>query len=335
MINKTGAINNTQITELIYDRNQCQENKNIKLTDTLQKADGNMIHWINVNSLDDSEAIEFIGKGLNIHHLIIEDIFNINQMVKLDEYDGCLFMVMKLIDFNTKDSTISTEHVCVLLKGNYLVTFTESNTNVFDRVKEMIIDGKRNIRKFGADYLCYELIDTVVDSYFTVVDHLGDTTDDIENELMTNSTKSTLDRIYFIKKELVYLRKSVYPLRELIGGFTRLGSDIISEGTVVYLRDVYDHLIQIVDTIEIYQDIMSNMMDTYLSSINNNTNDIMKVLTVFSAVFIPLTFLTGVYGMNLKNIPEANLNYSYYLFWLVCIIITFFMIRYFRRKKWM
>ena len=334
MNNQTVPINSTQITELIYNNDQCH-NVNISETDNLKMIDDNMIHWINVNNLKDTETIKLIGKGLNIHHLIIEDIYNINQMVKLDEYEGCLFMVMKLIDFKSGDKSIATEHVCILLKGNYVVTFTESDTNVFGRVREMITDGKRNIRKFGADYLCYELIDMVVDSYFTVVDHMGDTTDDIENELMTNATKNTLDRIYFIKRELVYLRKSVYPLRELIGGVTRVGSDIISEGTVLYLRDVYDHLIQIVDTIETYQDIMSNMMDTYLSSISNKTNDIMKVLTVFSAVFIPITFLTGVYGMNMKNIPEANSDYSYFGFWFVCLMITFFMIRYFRKKNWL
>lgn len=335
MTKKGSTAYTTQINEISYDKDHYQENNNIKLTDTLKKADDKMIHWINVNSLDDIDAIEFIGKGLSIHHLIIEDIFNINQMVKLDEYDGCLFMVMKLIDFDTKSSTISTEHVCVLLKDNYVVTFTQTNTRVFDAVKQIIIDGKHNIRKSGADYLCYELIDTVVDTYFTVVDNLGDATDDIENELMTIASKSTVDRIYFIKKELVFLRKSVYPLRELIGRFTKLGSEIISTETVVYLRDVYDHLIQIVDTLEIYQDIMSNMMDTYLSTINNRTNEIMKVLTVFMAFFIPLTFLTGVYGMNLKNIPEANFDFSYYIFWVVCIIISLFMFRYFRRKKWL
>ena len=195
-------------------------------------------------------------------------------------------------------------------------------------------NGKKSIRKYGPDFLGYEMIDVIVDNYFTVLDYVGDTTDDTEEELIANPSKKTLQQIYFIKRELMYLRKSVFPLRELIGQLTRCQTQMINENTIVYLRDVYDHLIQIVDTIETYQDIMSNMLDTYLSSIGNRTNEIMKILAIMSTIFIPLTFLAGIYGMNFRNIPELNFQYGYLMFWGIAIAITLAMIAFFHKKKW-
>jgi magnesium transporter len=292
------------------------------------------VKWIDINSLDDKESIEQLCNILGIHRLIIEDILNTNQMVKLDNYNDCLFIVLKMIDYNNQSTNINTEHVSIFLRGNTVISFQQNGKDSFNRIKEKISEGRDNILNLGADYLCYELIDSVVDNYFSVIDKLGDVTDDIEEELIANPARNTLQRIYFIKKELMYLRKSVYPLRELIGSLTNSKSSQFSDDIRIYLHDVYDHLIQIVDSVETYQDILSNMLDTYLSSISNKTNDTMKILTIFSTIFIPLTFIAGVYGMNFKYLPELQFSHGYLVFWIVSVIIAVVMLMFFHKKKW-
>jgi magnesium transporter len=300
-----------------------------------QELENNNINWIDVNNLNDSHNIEQLCSSFGIHRLITEDILNTNQMVKLDNYDDCLFIVLKMIDYDMTTTNITTEHVSIFLRGNTVISFQQNNSrDNFSRIKEKISEGRDNILKLGSEYLCYELINAVVDNYFNVIDQLGDVTDDIEEELIANPAKNTLQRIYFVKRELMYLRKSVYPLRELIGSLTNSKSSQLTEDIRIYLHDVYDHLIQIVDSIETYQDILSNMLDTYLSSISNKTNDTMKILTIISTIFIPLTFIAGIYGMNFKNIPELQFSYGYPLFWVISIIIASVMLMFFHKKKW-
>jgi magnesium transporter len=295
---------------------------------------GNLVNWVDVKSLHDADTVRLIGKGLDLHHLIVEDILNIKQMVKLDSYEDSLFMVLKMLSFDRQTLNLKSEHVSIVLKGNYLISFQEKGTDIFSGLKEKITEGRENIRKFGAGYLCYELINTVVDNYFNVTDSIGEAIDKVEEELMSSPSKSMLRKIYLIKRELMYLRKTVHPLRELIGQLTRYDSILKSPNTDMYLRDLYDHLIQVVDTIETFQDIMSNMLDIYLSSIGNKTNDTMKILTIFSTIFIPLTFLAGVYGMNFRNIPELDFKYGYLIFWGICVVLAVIMLIFFKKKKW-
>lgn len=301
---------------------------------SLLNQEEKLVNWVDVGSLSNRAGIQNFGRQMGIHPLIIEDILNVNQMVKIDDYDDCLFLVLKMIHYDTQSSSITTEHVSIVLKSGVVVSFQENGENIFGRVWDKILQGRDNIRKYGADYLCYELIDTVVDNYFSVIDQLGDVTDAIEEELISDPAKATLQKIYFVKRELMYLRKSVYPLRELIGNLTDSGTPLLGQGIRIYLHDVYDHLIQIVDSIETYQDILSNMLDTYLSSVSNKTNDTMKILTIFSTIFIPLTFLAGIYGMNFKNIPELGLPWGYLLFWVVSLVIASVMLLFFHKKKW-
>lgn len=300
-----------------------------------QELECGNINWIDVNNFEDSQNIEQLCNCFGVHRLIIQDILNTNQMVKLDNYDDCLFIVLKMIDYDATTTNIATEHISIYLSGNTVISFQQNNgRDNFLRIKEKISEGRDDILKLGSDYLCYELIDAVVDNYFNVIDQLGDVTDDIEEELIANPAKNTLQRIYFVKRELMYLRKSVYPLRELIGSLTNSKCSQLTDDIRIYLHDVYDHLIQIVDSVETYQDILSNMLDTYLSSISNKTNDTMKILTIFSTIFIPLTFIAGIYGMNFNNIPELQFKYGYLLFWIVSIIIAAVMLMFFHKKKW-
>ncbi len=329
--NSSDKLNNLSV--ISYNTDTLNEVNSIDEGLFTQKS-GELVNWVDVKSLHDAATVRLIGKQLDLHHLIIEDILNIKQMVKLDSYEDSLFLVLKMLSFDRQTLNLKSEHVSIALKGNYLISFQEKGTNIFSEVKEKIYEGRENIRKNGAGYLCYELINTVVDNYFNVTDSIGDAIDKVEEELMSSPSKSMLRKIYLIKRELMYLRKTVHPLRELIGQLTRYDSILKSPNTDMYLRDLYDHLIQVVDTIETFQDIMSNMLDIYLSSIGNKTNDTMKILTIFSTIFIPLTFLAGVYGMNFKNIPELDFKYGYIIFWGICVVLAVIMLIFFKKKKW-
>jgi magnesium transporter len=318
---------------LSYNEEVIIENEMTDSDFSATKAVG-QIHWIDISDLECKDTIEKMAESYGIHHLIVEDILNTNEMVKMDNYDDCLFIVLKMLNYNKDDDNITTEHVSVVLKGNCVFSFQECGNDIFERIRGKIHNSKDNIRKLGADYLCYELVDTVVDNYFSLIDVLSDLTDEIEEELISKPEKRTLQRIYFVKRNLMYLRKSVFPLRELIGNLCGAEAGQISGDTRMYFHDVYDHLIQIVDSIETYQDILSNMLDIYLSSISNKTNETMKILTIISTIFIPLTFIAGIYGMNFKNIPELGFRYGYLVFWIISLIIVLCMLMFFHKKKW-
>ena len=319
----------------IISYNQDKYNDSHTLDQVLNENDPDMIYWIDFKSIAQNDQIERICNRIGLHHLMIEDILNPNQNVKMDPYDDCLFLVLKKIEFNKDDLSIDTEHVSIVLKGNLVLSFQESGTDIFAGIKTDLQNGKKSIRKYGPDFLGYEMIDVIVDNYFTVLDYVGDTTDDTEEELIANPSKKTLQQIYFIKRELMYLRKSVFPLRELIGQLTRCQTQMINENTIVYLRDVYDHIIQVIDMVETYRELISGMLDIYLSSISYRLNEVMKVLTIISTIFIPLTFIAGVYGMNFDNMPELHWEYGYYAAWALMLVIALSLLRYFRLKKWL
>jgi magnesium transporter len=293
------------------------------------------IKWVNIEGIHDVSIIEKIGSQFNLHPLMLEDILNTGQRPKIDDYDDYILVVLKMIYTNEELKEIVSEQVSIVLVGNYVFTFQEFKGDVFDQIRQRIETGKGNIRKLGADYLVYALIDAIVDSYFFILEQVGDYSEEIEHRLMEEPKKEVLQNIYKLKREMIYLNNSIWPLREVVGNLTRAESVLIKQNTALYLRDVYDHIIQIIDIIESYRDITSGMLDTYLSSISNKTNDVMKVLTIFSTMFIPLTFLAGIYGMIFKYFPELEWKWAYPVFWALTLIIITFMIGYFRRKRWL
>jgi magnesium Mg(2+) and cobalt Co(2+) transport protein (corA) len=315
-----------------FDRERVIESETVG--DDFFRGGGAPVRWADVKSLADSDGIRRLCLGLNIHSLIIEDILSPRQMTKMDCYDDCLFLVLKMLRYPAGGQGLETEHVSILLKDGCVASFQENGEDIFAPVRDGIREGRGGVRRFGADYLCYALIDTVVDNYFGIIDRLGDETDALEEEIINRPEKDTLKRIYFVKRELMLLRKAIFPLRELIGSLTGTAGPLIGEDVRIYLHDVYDHLIQIVDSVETYQDILSNMLDTYLSSVSNKTNDTMKILTIISTIFIPITFLAGIYGMNFDVMPELRFKYGYLLFWVISLVIAGCMILYFHRKKW-
>ncbi len=293
------------------------------------------VTWVNIDGLHEIEIIEKIGKEFELHPLILEDILHTAQRPKIEDFDKYLFVVLKMLSYNDATQAVDAEQVSIVLGSNFVISFQERPGDVFDEIRGRIRNAKGRIRTMGPDYLCYALLDAIVDGYFSILEKLGERIESMEEELVSDPTERTLHQIHALKREMISLRKSVWPLRELISGLQRSESSLISDSTEVYLRDVYDHTIQVIDTVESFRDMASGMLDIYLSSISNKMNAVMKVLTIIATIFIPLTFVAGIYGMNFENMPELKWRWGYLIVWLVMATITACMVVYFRRKKWL
>jgi len=292
------------------------------------------VTWINIDGLHEVEVIEKLGKCYDIHPLVLEDILNTDQRPKMEDFEKYIFFVLKMLYIDDKTKEIHSEQVSMILGKNYVISFQESIGDVFDAVRERIRKGKGRIRKMGTDYLVYSLIDAIVDNYFIILEKIGERVESMEEDLISNPVPQTLQKIHNLKREMIYLRKSVWPFREVINGLLREESKLIKKGTHIYLRDLYDHTIQVIDTIETFRDMISGMLDIYMSSVSNKMNEVMKVLTIFAAIFIPLTFIAGVYGMNFHYMPELSLPWAYPAIWIVIILVSVSLLVYFKHKKW-
>ncbi len=281
------------------------------------------------------EAMGKIGKHFDLHPLILEDIVNTQQRPKLEDFGSHVFVVLKMLYYDKEKRELEAEQVSLIFGSNFVISFQERVGQIFEPLRERIRKGKGRHRKSAADYLAYSLIDCIVDNYFVVLEQLGEGIEDIEQDLTTNPTLETLQAIRAFKKEMIFLRKSVWPLREVVNSLERGESSLIHKSTGIYLRDVYDHTIQIIDTVESYRDMLSGMLDVYLSSISNKMNEVMKILTIFAAIFIPLTFVAGIYGMNFSFMPELGWHWGYFVVLMVMATIGVSLLVYFRRKKWL
>ncbi|KPJ64468.1 MAG: magnesium transporter [Syntrophobacter sp. DG_60] len=329
-------VEKAKITIIDYDEAQFHEKEAKTIEECFPFKDKPTVTWINIDGIHEVEIIEKLGKHFNIHPLILEDIVHTGQRPKMEDFGDYIFVVLKMLYYNEKDDEIKAEQVSLILGLNFVISFQETEGDVFNPIRERIRNGKGRITKKGADYLGYALMDAVVDHYFIILEKIGEKIEDMEEELVTNPTPETLQAIHNLKREMIFLRKSVWPLREMISGLERAESSLIQESTRIYLRDVYDHTIQVIDTIESFRDMVYGMLDTYLSSISNRMNEVMKVLTIIATIFIPLTFIAGVYGMNFAYMPELKWHWFYpKVFWLVMVAIIGFMAFYFKRKKWL
>lgn len=297
-------------------------------------CDGSVV-WVDVEGVHNTDLIRILGEKHSFHPLVLEDIVNTVQRPKIEDYGDYLFIVLKMLR-PADDGGFSSEQVSIILGPDYLFTFQEGLAgDSFESVRSRIQSGKGKIRKMGADYLAYALIDAIVDGYFTVIEAFGERIVDVEEELTHTPDQRSLHRINVIKKEIIYLRKTVWPLREAISFLERGDSHLLNDGTRLYFRDVYDHTVQVIDTVETYRDLLSGMLDLYLSSISNRTNEVMKFLTVIGTIFMPLTFLVGVYGMNFKHFPELEWKNGYFVLWGVMITLSLLMVAYFKKKRWL
>jgi magnesium transporter len=325
----------TKVTVLHYNEDEYQEIEVKDIEQPLPPKDTPGVTWINVEGISHADTIEKIGKHFNLHPLLLEDIMNSDQRPKMEDYDDYLFVVLKKIYFDEDDVAIHAEQISMVLGPCFVITFHENNGSIFDPVRLMLKNDKGRIRKLGADYLVYSLIDVVVDNYFAILETLGERMEDLEARIIANPGAGTLKAMQALKRNMIFLRKAVWPLREVVSSMERDQSPLIHNDTHVYLRDVYDHSIHIMDTIETFRDTLAAMLDIYLSSISNRMNEIMKVLTIIATIFIPLTFIVGLYGMNFEYMPELKLWWGYPAILLVMLAVSVFMIFYFKRKKWL
>jgi magnesium transporter len=300
-----------------------------------------MVRWINVEGVHNTELVEKIGKIYDIHPLTLEDIVNTNQRPKFEEYEHYLVNIMKMVyeeecDKKGEDIFVSEQLAILIMNKRTVISFQEADGgDVFDIIRTRIRQGKGRIRKAGADYLAYCLIDAVVDSYFTVLEHFGDEMEKMEDSLVGNPKQEMIRKLHDLKRQMIYLRKSVWPMRDMVNNIERSESELITPATMIYLRDAHDHIIRVIDTVETYRDLLSGMMDLYMTSVSNRMNEVMKTMTIITTIFVPLTFIVGVYGMNFDVMPELRSDYGYYIVWLVMIFIVVLLFIFFRIKKWL
>ena len=318
-----------------FDEANFQEIELVSVDACIPYKDKPTATWINVDGVHNVPLLEKFGDCFGLHRLVMEDIMNTDQRPKMEDYGEYLYIVLKMLS-SGKNGEIVTEQVSLILGANYVLSFQEGiEGDVFPQIREHLRSGKGRIRKMGADYLAYSLLDAVVDNYFVILEKFGDKIESIEAELIGNPTQETVQRIYQLKREMIFLHNAVWPLREVVSALGKLESSLIKGSTAPYLRDLYDHVIHIIDSVDIYREMLSSMLDMYLSSVSNRLNEVMKVLTAISLIFMPLTFIVGVYGMNFKYMPELEWRYGYFISLLAMLGIGVTMLLYFKRKKWL
>jgi len=324
-----------RITVIDYDRERLQESEIRKVEECLTFKDKPTVTWVNVDGVNDAQILEKMGEYFALHPLVLEDIMNTDQRPKIEDFGNYMYVVLKMLHYDDEKSEVVTEQVSIILGSGFVITFQEREGDVFNPIRDRIRTARGLIRKMGPDYLTYALIDAIVDNYFVILEKLGEKIEYIEDELVTRPTLETLREIHELKRDMIFLRKSVWPLREVVSKLEREGSTLIKETTGIYLRDVYDHTIQVIDAVETFRDMLSGMLDIYLSSISNRMNEVMKVLTIIATIFIPLTLISGVYGMNFAYMPELGSPWGYPLVLLSMAIIVSVMLVYFRRRRWL
>jgi len=325
----------TAISIIDYNKDNFQQTKVNSIDDILKFKDSNTVTWVNIEGLKNIELFESIGQAFNIHPLVLEDIVNTHQRPKFEEYDDFLFIVLKGLYLQSDEFSVDNEQISILVFNKFVFTFKEKNDDILVPLIQRIENSKGKIRTLGSDYLAYTIIDTLVDQNFLILDALDEIVDSVEEELLINTTTETLHSIQKIKRELIYIRKSVSPLREMLTSLLRSETELINEHTEIYFRDVYDHAIRINESIESYRDMLSGLLDVYMSNVSNKMNEVMKILTLFAAIFIPLTFIAGIYGMNFEFMPELKLRWAYPALWAVFILIPIILIIVFKKKKWL
>ena len=327
--------NNLAIEVFDYNIDRIEEKDLTQIEDAFLYKSTESVTWININGLNHTTEIEKIGNHYSLHPLILEDIVNTTQRPKIDEYEDYMFVVIKMLYYDTEENIIS-EQVSFILGNNYVLTFQEAEGDVFDSVRERLRHGKGRIRGLGSDYLLYALIDAVTDHYYSIIEIMGDKIETLEDNLFNGQTQNELSQqIQDLKRELLKVRRAIFPLREIINRIEKTENKLILDRTLHYYRDIYDHIIQVSENIDIYREMVWSLMDMYMTSISNKMNEVMKVLTIIATIFIPLTFMAGIYGMNFDNIPELHYKYSYFILWFVMIAIFIGMLFYFKRKKWL
>ena len=317
-----------------YGPDSFKELKSENIEDCFPYRDAEGITWIDIKGVHDSKLISKMGEYFKIHPLVLEDILNTNQRPKMEIFDNYLFIVLKMLSYNEAENVINSEQVSMIVGSDYVISLQEKEEDVLDPLRERLRKGKGRIRKAGADYLAYAILDVIADNYFLLLEKLGEQMEDFEDRLLKGSNQETLMKLYILKRETFLLRKSIWPMREVVTQLERADSPLIMNETIPFLRDLYDHTIQIIETVETNREMTAGLIELYLSSNSNRMNEVMKVLTIIATIFIPLTFIAGIYGMNFAYMPELDWPWAYFGVLFIMLVIGAGMLFYFRRKKW-
>ncbi|WP_068469005.1 magnesium/cobalt transporter CorA [Candidatus Protochlamydia phocaeensis] len=318
-----------------YTESEYIEKDNASIQECLEYIEKPNMTWIQAYGVNDPSTIASIGNHFKLHALVMEDVLNPLQRPKLDVYQDQVFIVARLLHYDEAKSQLQDEQASIIFGPNFLISFMEREADFFKPIKDRLQQRNNRIRKQGSDYLAYTLLDLIVDYYFVVLEKIDVSLDNLEEELVRSPKAGTLQHIQQAKREMIFLRKSIWPMRDVVSHFQRLEPSHVSPNTQIYLRDVYDHLIQTIDIIEGFRDVVSGMLDIYLSNINIRTNEIMKVLTIVSTIFVPLTFVCSLYGMNFDHMPELHTRWGYPIVLLVMASMAIAMLLFFHRKKWL
>jgi magnesium transporter len=292
------------------------------------------VTWISVDGLHETEKLKALGDCFGLHPLVLEDILNTDQRPKMEDYGDYLYLVFKMLHCKAESSVVLQEQISLILGDTFVISFQEGEEEVFEPVRERIRSGKGLIRKLGPDYLVYALLDVTVDNYYSVLERLGENIEVLADRVLKTPEPKTLGEVQISKREMLFVHRWIWPLREAISALSKRDSKLVKESTAIYLRDVYDHTLQIMDAVDLYREMLSETLDLYVSTVSNKLNQVMTVLTIIATIFIPLTFLAGVYGMNFKHMPELEWRWGYPLIWAVMIGVGVFMLASFKRKKW-
>lgn len=323
-----------EIHLIAYNESQIEEFSFDDIDHALKKMkELDQLLWLNIIGLHNIELITKVVAHFNLHKLSGEDILNVGQRPKLDEYDNYTHITIK--SFQTDKKATEEEQITLIFKANLLISFQENTSSVFSNVKTRLIEAKGQIRHRQSDYLAYALLDSIVDQYFITIEKFGDITEDLEDDILKNPTEGLLSKLSEIRQEASYIRRSVYPIREVANRFEKLDNPYIHKETKLFIRDLYDNTIQAIENVSAFKDTINNLLDLYMNSVSFRMNSIMKVLTIVSTIFIPLTFIVGVYGMNFTNMPELEYKYGYLFTLIGMAILSLLMILYFKRKKWL
>lgn len=323
-----------EIQLILFDEESIKEEQFDSIDDALRRVEKtDLVCWLNIDGLHESSLVQYLVEQSKIHKLSGEDILSVGQRPKLDEYEKYLHVVANM--FMILDDDIEKEQITLLIFDNLLISFQEKTGDVFDHVRNRLRSSSGQIRRRKADYLGYALLDSIVDQYFVILEHYGEHIEELEEELLDRPSENILSKLHSVRRKAINIRRAVYPMREVVSRYEKSDSKLIDSETKLFLRDLYDHTIQVIETVEVFRDSVNGLLDLYMNSISNRMNNVMKVLTIVSTIFIPLTFIAGIYGMNFKYMPELEYQYGYMIVMIAMFIISIGMIIFFKKKKWL
>ncbi len=327
-------VENVKISIMDFNEHDLHEEDNVAPEACRQFLDKDSVTWINVTGLHDTDLLSRLADIFNIHLLALEDIVNTGQRPKFEDHGDLLLCIVKMLYRGSGHNQIVSEQVSMVLGPQFLITFQEVEGDVFDVLRERIRSGSGRVRKMGGDYLAYALLDAIVDNYFIVLEDIGDKIEDLQERILEHPEAKTLQAIHALKRDMVDMRRNLWPMRELVSGLDKSESSLLHRELKPYLRDLYEHIFQVIDTVELWRDLISGALDVYMTSVSNRMNEVMKVLTIIATIFIPLTFVAGIYGMNFEHMPELHWRFAYPVVWAAMLIIAAVMALLFKKKNW-